>query len=115
MALDASEILFGKGTTESLRKLSEDDFLSIFNGVPVFEISKSSFVQSIPVVDFLTDLTHIFESKGELKRLITSGGLSINKEKITLIDSNIDESFLINSKYILIQKGKKNYYLVRTI
>jgi len=103
MALDASEILFGKGTTESLRKLSED------------EISKSSFVQSIPVVDFLTDLTHIFESKGELKRLITSGGLSINKEKITLIDSNIDESFLINSKYILIQKGKKNYYLVRTI
>jgi len=114
-ALDASEILFGKGTAESLRRLSEDDFLSIFNGVPVFDVSKSSFIQNIPVVDFFTDLAPVFESKGELKRLIAGGGLSINKEKISLPDQKIDETFLIKSKYMLIQKGKKSYYLVRTI
>ncbi len=114
-ALDASEILFGKGTTESLRKLSEDDFLAIFNGVPVFEVPKSSFTQNIPILDFLTDLAPIFESKGELKRMITGGGLSVNKEKITQIEQLVDESFLINAKYLLAQKGKKNYYIIKAV
>jgi tyrosyl-tRNA synthetase len=114
-ALDASEILFGKGTTESLKKLSEDDFLSVFSGVPIFEISKSTVTQNIPIVDFLTDLAPVFESKGELKRMITGGGLSVNKEKISRTDHIVDATFLINSKYILIQKGKKNYYIVKTI
>ena len=114
-ALDASEILFGKGTTESLRKLSEDDFLAIFNGVPVFEVAKSKFSANIPVIDFLTDLAPIFESKGELKRMVTGGGLSVNKDKIMQSDQVIDESYLINSKYLLAQKGKKNYYIVKAV
>jgi len=114
-ALDASEILFGKGTTESLRKLSEDDFLAIFNGVPVFEVARSKFSENVPVIDFLTDLAPIFESKGELKRMITGGGLSVNKDKIMQSDQVVDESYLINSKYLLAQKGKKNYYIVKAV
>jgi tyrosyl-tRNA synthetase len=114
-ALDASEILFGKGTKESLNKIPEDDFLSIFNGVPVFEVSRSAVSENIPIVDFLTDLAPIFESKGELRRMVTGGGLSVNKEKITHFDRIVDESFLINSKYLLIQKGKKNYFIIKTI
>ena len=114
-ALDASEILFGKGTTESLRKLSEDDFLAIFNGVPVFEVARSKFSENVPVIDFLTDLAPIFESKGELKRMVTGGGLSVNKDKIMQSDQVVDESYLINSKYLLAQKGKKNYYIVKAV
>jgi len=114
-ALDASEILFGKGTTESLRKLPEDDFLAIFNGVPVFEVARSKFSENVPVIDFLTDLAPIFESKGELKRMITGGGLSVNKDKIMQSDQVVDESYLINSKYLLAQKGKKNYYIVKAV
>jgi tyrosyl-tRNA synthetase len=114
-AFDASEILFGKGTAESLKKISEEDFLSIFNGIPVLEVSAPSVKQNIPIIDFLTDLAPIFDSKGELKRMITGGGLSINKQKITSFNEVINETYLINSKYILIQKGKKNYFIVKII
>jgi len=115
IALDASEILFGKGTTESLNKLTEDDFLSVFSGVPIIEVSKSSLTQNIAIIDFFTELAPVFESKGELKRMVAGGGLSMNKEKIIQTDTIVTTSFLINSKYILIQKGKKNYYIIKII
>lgn len=113
-AVEASQILFGKGTRESLNNLNENDFLSIFEGVPVYNIQHSLFNNEIELSDLLTNQTNIFESKSELRRLIESGGLSINKEKIITFESKINKNHLINSKYILIQKGKKNYFLIKS-
>ena len=110
-AVDASEILFGKGTTESLRNLKEDMFLAVFEGVPQHEITEIKNERG--VMDFLTDDTGIFSSKGELRRMIQGGGLSINKEKVEGESRVITKSDFLNDKYILVQKGKKNYFLVR--
>ncbi|MFH2140847.1 MAG: tyrosine--tRNA ligase, partial [Bacteroidota bacterium] len=82
-------------------------------GVPVFEINKSVLNQSVNVVDLLVEHTRIFSAKGELRRLIAGNGLSINKEKFSNPDTIIGSSYLINNKYILIQKGKKNYYIIK--
>ncbi|MBE9467209.1 MAG: tyrosine--tRNA ligase [Bacteroidetes bacterium] len=114
-AVEASKILFGKGTKETLSKIDEETFLSVFEGVPQFEINMSNIVNGINVTDLLIEKTKIFASKGELRRLITGGGLSINKEKVVDADSIIDKSWLIDEKYILVQKGKKNYFLVKAI
>ncbi len=111
-SVEASEILFGKGTTDSLKKLKESDFLSIFEGVPQFQINSELVVKKPSIVDLLTTETGVFQSKGELRRLIEGGGLSINKVKIDSLEYNIDESFLLNNKYLLVQKGKKNYNLI---
>lgn len=113
MALDASEILFGKGTTDSLKKLSDNDFETIFDGVPVFEINSQTIEAGINVVDLLTASTQVFASKGEMRRLLEQGGLSINKEKINSTEYLINTNHLINHKYILVQKGKKSYSLVK--
>ncbi len=112
--IEASEILFGKSTSESLKKLDERTFLSVFEGVPMYEVNKSDIENGVNVFDLLTDYTEIFPSKGELRRTIQGNGLSINKEKYTDLEGKINSSFLINSKYILIQKGKKNYFLILT-
>jgi tyrosyl-tRNA synthetase len=112
MAVSASEILFGKGTAEELKSLDETTFLAVFEGVPQFNISKSEIENGINVVDLLADKTGVFESKGELRRTIQGNGLSINKEKVPNADLKIDNSFLISNKYILAQKGKKNYSLI---
>jgi tyrosyl-tRNA synthetase len=111
-ALEASAILFGKGTTETLKNLSEDILLSVFEGVPQCEVSLTEVTEGINIVDFLADKTNIFNSKGEARRMLKDGGVSINKEKVknTFI---ISEKDLLNNKYILVQRGKKNYYLVR--
>ncbi len=114
-ALEASEILFGKGTSESLRKLSEDDFLSVFEGVEQFEISKSEIENGISIVDFLAEKTKIFPSKGETRKMIQGGGVAINKTKIETIELKITAEYLINNKYILVQKGKKNYYVIKAV
>ncbi|MCK5822371.1 MAG: tyrosine--tRNA ligase [Bacteroidales bacterium] len=114
-AVEASKILFGKGTKETLSKIDEETFLSVFEGVPQFEINMSDVVAGINVTDLLIDKTKVFSSKGELRRLITGGGLSINKEKVTDANSTIDKSWLIDKKYILVQKGKKNYFLIKAI
>ncbi len=114
-ALEASEILFGKGTTESLKRLSEKDFLSIFEGVPVFEIPASLIENKVPAVDLLVQHAQVFESKGECRRMVTGGALSINKEKVNDPEFSIDNQYLINKKYVLIQKGKKNYYILKMI
>lgn len=115
IAVEASEILFGKGTTETLRKLDEDTFLSVFEGVPLFELKSDFFAAGITLVDLLTVETDVFSSKSELRRMIAGGGLSINKQKTDNPDRTILSSDLLNNKYLLIQKGKKNYYLIKSI
>jgi tyrosyl-tRNA synthetase len=112
MAVEASQILFGNGTAEQLRKLNESTFLSVFDGVPQFTVSKTDVEIGINIVDLLADKTAVFSSKSELRRTIQGNGLSINKERITTPDLIIDSSFLISNKYILAQKGKKNYSLI---
>jgi tyrosyl-tRNA synthetase len=111
-ALDASEILFGKSTTETLKKLDEETLLSVFEGVPISNISKNDILQGIPVVDFLSEKTNITASKSEARRMLKEGSISINKGKV---DENysVTKNDLLNDLYILVQKGKKNYYLVK--
>ena len=111
-AIEASEILFGKSTSDSLKKLDEWTFLSVFEGVPMYVVKKSNIKTGVNIFDLLTDHTEIFSSKGELRRTIQGNGLSINKEKYADLEGTIDSSFLISNKYILIQKGKKNYFLI---
>lgn len=112
MAIEASNILFGKGTAEQLRKLDERTFLSVFEGVPQFPVSKQEIEAGIPVADLLSDKAAVFPSKGELRRTVKGNGLAINKEKVADADSVVDAGFLIGNKYILVQKGKKNYFLL---
>ncbi len=112
MAVEASRILFGSGTAETLRKLDEQTFLSVFEGVPQYKISKSDLEKGINVVELLTDHAAVFPSKGELRRTIHGNGLNINKEKIAEPELLVGGGFLIGGKYILIQKGKKNYFLL---
>lgn len=114
-AVEASEILFGEGTTDALKKLSESDLLSVFEGVPQVEISKSELENGINLVDFFFEKTKIFPSKGEARKMIQAGGVSINKAKMQDVASSITKEHLLNNKYILAQKGKKNYYLVRGV
>jgi tyrosyl-tRNA synthetase len=111
-AIEASGILFGNATGDALRKLDEKTFLSVFEGVPMYNLEKSEIENGIPVADLLAGITDIFPSKGELRRTIQGNGLSINKEKYNNENGVINSDFLINGKYILVQKGKKNYYLI---
>jgi tyrosyl-tRNA synthetase len=110
-AVEASEILFGKATTETLKRIKEDVFLSVFEGVPQFEAEKEKLPLALP--DLLVGETGVFASRGELRRLISGGGLSINKEKVEDENLLITTEHLINGKYMLVQKGKKNYSLIR--
>jgi len=110
-SIEASQILFGKGTTETLRKLDERTFLSVFEGVPQFELNKADIENGIGVVDFLAEKTQVFASKGEARRMLKDNGVSINKSKVK-DDYNVGLNDLLNEKYILVQKGKKNYFLV---
>lgn len=110
-AENASEILFGKGTSESLASLSEQMFLAVFDGVPQVEISKELLNNPIGIVDFLTEHTQIFASKGEARRMLKDNGVAINKNKVQE-NFVIDKTSLMNNKYILVQKGKKNYYII---
>lgn len=107
---DASEILFGKGTTESLMSMKEDILLSVFEGVPQYEVRSTSVGKNI--LDFLVDDTKIFSSRGELRRMIQNGGLFINKNKVNNEKKNITGEDFIRGKYLLVQKGKKNYFLI---
>ena len=112
MAVAAAQILFGSGTADQLMKLNESTFLSVFEGVPQFTIPAAEFAGGLSVVELLAEKTKVFESKSELRRTIQANGLSINKQKISDGEMQIGNSFLINSKYILAQKGKKNYSLI---
>ena len=109
-AVEASSVLFN-GELKDLSKLDEETFLEIFEGVPQFNINKSELEGTINVLDFLAEKTQILPSKSEARKLIQGGGISINKSKVDTHVLLLNTSFLINNKYILIQKGKKNYFL----
>lgn len=112
-AVEASQILFGKGTTESLKRMNESTFLSVFEGVPVFDISMEVIGRGVSAADLCAEHSEVFASKGELRRLVQGGGMSINKVRIDNPDMVIGTDMLLNNKYLLVQKGKKNYYLLR--
>lgn len=114
-AVESSEILFGKGTKDSLLKLSESDIQAVFEGVPQVDVARAVIEQGIPLVDFLVDHTKIFPSKGEARKMLTGGGVQINKEKAEDLNAVINSQNLIKDRYILAQKGKKNYYLVKVV
>ena len=110
-AVEAYEILFGKGTTDTLKRLDSATFLSVFEGVPTFEVSKEEILQGINIIDLLAEKTQILASKGEVRRALKENSLSVNKEKVKEDYITSAES-LLNEQYILVQKGKKNYFIV---
>ena len=109
-ALSATNILFGKSTSKDLKNLDTKTFLSVFEGVPQFQITKKDL--NCGLLDLLAEKTSVFNSKGEARRMISSNAVSINKEKVTL-EFQTSENTLIDNKYLLVQKGKKNYYLIK--
>ena len=111
-AVEASNILFGNATHEALLKLDEDTLLAVFEGVPHFEVSREELAAGVKAADLCTEKAAIFASKGEMRKLVQSGGVSLNKEKLAAADAVIDSSALLDGKYLLVQRGKKNYYLV---
>ncbi len=113
-AVKASEILFGNATTEALQSLNEEQLLQVMEGVPTVEVSKSQLETGYDIVSFLAD-TQIFPSKGEARKMWQSGGIGINKRKIGSDENLLKQSDLLQDKYLLVQKGKKNYYLVKAV
>lgn len=111
-AVEASNILFGNATSEALKKLDEDTLLAVFEGVPQFEVSMDEFATGIKAVDLFTEKAAVFPSKGEMRKLVQSGGVSVNKEKLATADEVVTSASLLNNKYLLVQKGKKNYFLL---
>ena len=113
-AVEASNILF-KGTVDDLAKLSEKMFLEIFEGVPQFEVEKHLIEGGVQLIDLMSTHTTIFPSKGEARKMLQAGGVSLNKEKVQVVETQTDKNILLNDKYILIQKGKKNYFLIKAV
>ena len=109
MAVLASKILFGSSTSDDLKTLDEETFLSVFEGVPQFKLSKEDL--NLGILDIMAEKTKIFSSKGEARRMVKSNAVSINKEKIT-DEFSLSKNNLVSNKYILVQKGKKNYFLI---
>lgn len=111
-AVEASEILFSANASEILKTIDQETLLQVFEGVPQFEISKQELAEGVKVADLLAEKTAIFPSKGELRKTVQAGGVQINKQKVETAEAVIDNSYLIDNKYILAQKGKKNYFLI---
>lgn len=111
-AVEASNILFGNSTSEALKHLDEQTLLDVFNGVPQFEVSREELAAGVKAIDLFTEKAPVFSSKGEMRKLVQSGGISVNKEKLTDQDMLVDSSSLLDGKYLLVQRGKKNYYLL---
>jgi tyrosyl-tRNA synthetase len=114
-AVSASKILFGKSTTDELKTIDEKTFLSVFDGVPMFDVEKSKLDAGVNILNLLAEETQVFPSKGDLRRTIKGGGVSLNKEKVAGEEITISSERLLNNKYLLVQKGKKNYFLIRAI
>ncbi|MDR0995261.1 MAG: tyrosine--tRNA ligase [Tannerella sp.] len=112
LAVEASGILFGNATADTLRKLDEETLLAVMDGLPQYEIPLTQLSGGIKALDLLTTLAPVFPSKGEMRKLVQSGGVSINKLRLQEADALIDGSYLLDGKYILAQKGKKNYSLL---
>lgn len=114
-AIQATELLFSKDTLQIIASLSKDDLDATLTGVPAIEISKEKIASAIPdIVSFLAEVS-IFPSKGEARKMVQGGGISLNKQKVTDVSSKVDLSFFINEKYLFVQKGKTNYYLVKIL
>lgn len=111
-AVEASSILFGKSTADALRKLDEATFLAVFEGVPQFEVSHEIIDAGVKAVDLLASEANVFSSKGEMRKLVQGGGVSLNQEKLIIFDQEVTTADLLNDKYLLIKRGKKNYFLV---
>jgi len=112
-AVSASRMLFGNSTSEELRKLDEKTFLAVFNGVPAFDVPASELPCNL--LDFLAVKTQVFPSKGEARKMVQGNGVSLNKDKVTDIEYQVSEKDIIDGKYILAQKGKKNYFIINII
>ncbi|MBD5268703.1 MAG: tyrosine--tRNA ligase [Bacteroides sp.] len=111
-AVEASSILFSNQAREALMKLDEKTLLDIFEGVPTFNISKADLEAGIPLLEFLAGTTQVFPSKGEARKMVQGNGVSLNKEKVTDPNMTVGADLLLNGKYIIAQRGKKNYYLI---
>ena len=111
-AVEASQILFSNKAQDILHRIDEDTLLSVFEGVPQFEVSKDVIEAGIPAIELLAGATSVFASKGEMRKLTQGGGVSVNKEKLSDANAVIGTEHLLNGKYILAQRGKKNYYLI---
>ncbi|MDY5900214.1 MAG: tyrosine--tRNA ligase [Candidatus Limisoma sp.] len=111
-AVEASGILFGNAAAETLHKIDEDTLLAVFEGVPQFEVARATVEAGVKAVDLFAEHAAIFASKGEMRKLVQGGGVSVNKEKLTAFDKIITTDDLLNGKYLLVQRGKKNYYLI---
>ena len=111
-AVEASQILFGGSTSEALKKLDEATLSDVFAGVTQFEISKETLAKGVKAVDLFVEFAPVFPSKGEMRKLVQSGGVSVNKEKLTAPDVIVNTYWLLGGKYLLVQKGKKNYFLL---
>ena len=115
LAVEASGILFGNATADTLKKLDEETFLSVFEGVSTFDVPIDLFDKGTPFSQLAVETAAVFASKGELRRLVQGGGISINKDKVTDSEMVVTKNHLINGKYLLVQKGKKNYSIVRAV
>jgi len=115
MAVEASQILFSNKATDALHKIDEATLLAVFDGVPQFEISRQLLKNGTKLADLLVDHAPVFPSKGELRKLAQGGGFAVNKEKVADPYTPASEEMLLNDRYILVQKGKKNYYLLKVI
>lgn len=111
-AVEASQILFSNKAAETLHKIDEQTLLAVFEGVPTFEVSKQEIADGIKLADLLVDRAQVFPSKGEMRKLAQQGGFAINKEKVADAYAPASTDMLLNGKYIIAQKGKKNYYLI---
>ena len=112
MAVEASQILFSNKAKDILHKIDEETLLSVFEGVPQFEVSREAVESGTPLINLLVENAAVFPSKGEMRKLTQGGGVSINKEKLADPNTPASVDMLLNDKYILAQRGKKNYYLV---
>jgi len=110
-AVEASQILFGGATSEALKKLDEETLLQVFEGVPQFRVERTKLAE-LPFIELAAGETQIFPSKGECRKMVQGGGVSLNKEKVQDPQRMVTEEDLIAGKYLLVQRGKKNYYLV---
>uniref|UniRef100_UPI0026ECDE56 tyrosine--tRNA ligase n=1 Tax=uncultured Muribaculum sp. TaxID=1918613 RepID=UPI0026ECDE56 len=113
MAVEASQILFSNKAGETLRKIDEATLLAVMEGVPQFEVPRSVIAEGVKLADLLTDHAAVFPSKGEMRKMVQGGGVSVNKEKVTDPYAPVSEEMLLNGKYILVQRGKKNYFLLK--
>ena len=111
-AVEASDILFGNATSDALKRIDEDTLLSVFEGVPQFEISRDELSAGVKAIDLFTDKAAVFPSKGEMRKMVQNGGVGMNKEKLTDHELVINADALLNGKYLLVQRGKKNYFLL---